>query len=51
MVLDEKDARASRIVFQDRKSEDQKLPAQGTSIPGVVVGDNEHEGGPISECL
>ena len=32
VVLDEGDARATRIVFQDKKSQDQGPSAQGTSL-------------------
>ena len=34
-MLDDKDPTTSRIVFQDKKREDQGLPAAGTSIHGV----------------
>ena len=49
-MLDDKDPRTSRIVFQDNKSEDQGLPAPGTSIPGIVDGTG-HRNDPTSECF
>jgi hypothetical protein len=49
-MSDEKDARASRIVFQEHKSEGQRPPAPEVSTPGVVVGGTEHGNDPASEC-
>ena len=48
---DENDTRVSRIVFKDKKREDQGLPARGTSTAGVVVGGGGHGDGPPSECF
>jgi len=50
MVSDENDARASRIVFQVKENEDQRL-VPGTSTHDAVVGGEEHGGGPIGECF
>ena len=45
----EKNPRTSRIVFHDKKSEDQALPTPETSAPGVV--DSAERGNdPTSEC-
>lgn len=41
---DENDIRASRIIFQDKKSEDERLPVPGTSTRG-----DERGGGLIGE--
>ena len=51
VTLDEKDARASRIVFHGQKSEDKGLPAPETSTSGAVVGGDEHGDDSTSECL
>ena len=47
---DEDDTRASRILFHDKKSEDQRLLAPETSIPGTVVDNDKHGNRPTSEC-
>ena len=47
VVLDENDARASRIVFQDKKGEDQGSPAQKTS----TVDGTGHGNDPKSEFV
>ena len=40
MALDENDTRVARVVFQDKKGQDQiGLPAPGTSATGSVVGE------------
>jgi len=49
---DEESGGGSQIAFQGKAGEDQELPAQETSTPGVVdVGDADHGHGPPSECL
>ena len=48
-ALDENGTRVSRIVFHDKKSEDQELPTPETSNHGAVVGGDQHAGFPISE--
>ena len=49
-MLDEKDTRASRIVFQETKSEGQGSTAD-VSASGAVVGGTEHENGASGECF
>ena len=49
-VLDENSTGAARIVFQDKNSEDQKLPAQKALNHGVVIGGDGRRGCPISKC-
>lgn len=48
---DKNDTRASRIVFQDKKREDQGHSAPGTSAAGAVVCGGEHGDDPTSECF
>ena len=49
VMLDEDDARASRIVFHDKDSEDRGLPALELSTTGVAV--DEVGNSPTSECF
>jgi len=49
VTLDENDTRASRIVFQDKKREDQGLSVPGTSTAGALVGGGEHGDDPTGE--
>jgi len=49
-MIDENDTRASRIVFHDKRSEDQPLLVPGTSVVGVVVGSDECGNESTSEC-
>ena len=51
VTLDEKDTRASRIVFRSQKSEDKRLPAPKAVISHVVVGGDERGNDSTSECL
>lgn len=51
VVLDEKETRASRIVFHNKGSGDQGHPAPGASTSGTVAGGNGHKNGPKSECF
>ena len=39
------------IVYQDKKNEDQVLPAPETSNPGVIDGGNEHGNNPTGRCF
>jgi hypothetical protein len=48
VVPDEKDTRASRVVFQENKSEDRGFAAIEVSTPGAVVGGTEHGNDPAS---
>ena len=48
-VLDDKDPRTSRIIFQDKKGEDQGLPVAGTSIHGITVNMSNPEDSPPSK--
>lgn len=48
-MLDEKDTGASRIAFQEKKSEDQGSTSIGVSTSGVVVGDIDHGNDTTSE--
>ena len=43
VTLDEKNPRASRIVYNDKKSEDRGSPTPVTSTPGTVVGGSERD--------
>ena len=47
---DEKDTRASRIVFCDKEREDQGAPVEETSTCNMVIGDDEQGNGLPSEC-
>lgn len=49
VVLDERDAKASRIVFQG-KGEDQSPTPEALAL-SAVVSSIEHGRGPISECF
>ena len=48
-ILDENDAKASRIVFHDRKGGDQGSAVTGVSATGSVVKSNEQRGDPTSK--
>ena len=50
-VLDEKDTRASRIVFQENKSEDRGLPATEVPTLVAVAGGTEHGNDVAGECF
>jgi hypothetical protein len=50
-VPDEKDARASRIVFRDEGGGGQELPAPEASTSGVTVDGIEHGNDPAGECF
>ena len=49
MAPDEKSTSGSRIVFQDKASEDQQLPASESSVPGAVVSDTNNGCGTSSK--
>ena len=50
-ALDDKDPRTSRIIFQDKKREDQGLPAAGTSVHSVEADVTNPEEGFQSEYI
>lgn len=49
-TLDEKDLKASRIVFCEKERGDQGAPVQGASTSGAVIGGHEQGNGLPSEC-
>ena len=51
VVPDEKDTRASRIVFQESKNEDRGLTATEIPAPVAVVGGTEHGNDTAGECF
>ena len=51
VVPDEKDTRASRIVFQESKNEDQGLTATEIPTPVAVVGVTKHGNDTAGECF
>jgi len=51
VTLGEKDTATSRIVFHDKKSEDQHPPALQASTPSTVVGGTGYGNDPPSKCF
>ena len=51
VVPDEKDARASRIAFQENKNEDRGLTATEVPTPVAVVGVTEYGNDTTGECF
>ena len=51
VVSDEKDTRASRIVFRESKNDDQGLPATEIPAPVAVVGGTKHGDDTTGECF
>ena len=49
VTLDENNPRASRIVYNVKRSEDQAPPASGAPTDGIAVGDGERDKGPTGE--
>ena len=48
---DERNRWTSRIVFHDKESQDQALPAPGTSTRGIAACDAERGNDPTSACF
>jgi len=50
MILDERDSRGPRVVFQDESGGGQNIPAPGASTFGVLDVDSGHGSDPIGRC-